>query len=582
MMAAVLLGAMLVGRPAEAAAKADEGLAPKALRCESKADPLGIDERQPRLSWIVESAARAQKQTAYQILAAASAAALKGGTGDLWDSGKMTGDAATVVVYGGKPLASHQRIYWKVRVWDRDGKPSEWSAAARWSMGLLEPGDWKAEWIGYDKERPEVPSEARHPAQGNPWGSSRKDEPLFLSPPPFLRTEFTAKKKVTQTTLYASALGLVDMYLNGKRVTEDRFTPGWTDYTKRVYYRAYDVMPLIRRGGNALGAVLADGWYNGYLGPQRRRNHYGEQPRLRAQLYLEFADGTTQDVATGGDWKAAYGPVREADFQMGEVYDARLATAWDQPGFDDAKWAAVATGAEMHPLMQGHPGVPVRPFCEIMPVKITEFRPGIYVLDMGQNFAGVFRLRVAGKAGQKITLRFAEGLNPDGALYTNNLRVVRATDTYICAGQGEETWEPRFTFHGYQHVEVSGLTGKPAKDTVVGLPLSSDTPETGGFECSDAMLNRLARNIYFTQRANYIEIPTDCPQRDERLGWTGDAQVYVRAATQITDVQAFFTKWLVDLEDAQLPNGEFTLVAPAKIATGGGGPAWADAGVICP
>src|ERR1035437_9829271 len=221
MMAAVLLCAMLAG----GSAKASEGLVPKALRCEFKLNPLGIDERLPRLSWIVESAARAQKQTAYQILAAMSAAALKG---DLWDSGK-------------------------------DGKPSEWSAAALWTMGLLEPGDWKAEWIGYDKERPEVPSEARHPAQGNPWGSSRKDEPLFLSPPPFLRTEFTAPKKVTQATLYASALGLVDMYLNGKRVSEDRFTPGWTDYTKRVYYRAYDVTPLVRRGGNALGAVLADG-----------------------------------------------------------------------------------------------------------------------------------------------------------------------------------------------------------------------------------------------------------------------------------------------------------------------------------
>ena len=229
--------------------------------------------------------------------------------GDLWDSGKLTGDATTGIFYGGKPLVSHQRVWWKVRVWDKEGKPSEWSAPARWSVGMLEVSDWKAEWIGYDKERPRVPSEARHPAQGNPWGSSRKNEPLFLSPPPLLRTEFITTKRVTQATLYASALGVVDMYLDGKRVSEDRFTPGWTDYTKRVYYRAYDVTPLIHRGGNALGAMLADGWYNGYLGPQRRRNHYGEQPRLRAQLRLEFADGTTQDVATGGNWKTAYGPL---------------------------------------------------------------------------------------------------------------------------------------------------------------------------------------------------------------------------------------------------------------------------------
>ncbi|MCX7047568.1 MAG: glycoside hydrolase family 78 protein [Candidatus Sumerlaeota bacterium] len=708
---------------------AGKGLKPSYLRCEYLRDPLGIQETAPRLSWIVESGERGQKQTAYRVVVAGSDAALGQNRGDLWDSGKITGDDTTAIVYAGKPLASGQRCCWKVKVWDKDGKESEWSQPALWTMGLLGVADWKAEWIGFDKARnveipeanfdkakwiwhaadatPNAPkgfrlfvseftlpegiviekaellaasddkckfvintqlvatttnweqparvdvasrlkagsnslrcevenasaspagllakitviakdgktythvSDATWKSSNNPganwhnrqldtsawpavrivgdygikpWGKL-KAATLFLPPPAFLRTTFKAEKTVARATIYATGLGIFDLYLNGKRVSDDFFNPGWTEYTKRVRYRAYDVTGLIRNGDNALGAVLADGWYSGYVGYGHKRDHYGKLTRVLAQLQIEYSDGSKDIVATGPNWKAATGPIREADFLMGEVHDARLAMAgWDTPGFDDAKWEAVSSGStELKPKVEANPMQPVRAIAEIKAKTITEPKPGVYVLDMGQNFAGVPRLKVKGEAGQAITLRFAERLNPDGTVYTTNLRSARATDTYICRGGEVETWQPRFTFHGFQYIEITGLKQKPESDTVVGIALSSDTPVAGEFVCSDAMLNQLHSNIVWTQRMNFIDIPTDCPQRDERLGWTGDAQVYIRTATLNCDVQAFFTKWLVDLcDDSQRADGQFPCVAPIKVAGPDGGPAWADAGVICP
>jgi alpha-L-rhamnosidase len=378
-------------------------------------------------------------------------------------------------------------------------------------------------------------------------------------------------------------LGIFDVHCNGRRVSEDRFNPGWTDYTKRVYYRAYDVTRELRRGENALGAILADGWYSGYIGFGKRRDHYGRKPRFRAILHVELVGGRTEDIVTDSKWRASTGPIREADFLMGETYDARKAMpGWDAPGFHDGGWQPVDRGAELNPVVQWHPGPPVRAFAELKPKSITEPKPGTYVLDLGQNFAGVIRLRVSGGPTEKITLRFAERLNPDGTIYITNLREARATDTYISDRSDAIDWEPRFTFHGFQYVEITGLSSRPTEDTITGIAVSSDTPVVGSFACSDPMLNQLFSNIYWTQRANFIDIPTDCPQRDERLGWTGDAQVYIETATMICDVQAFFNKWLVDLTDGQRADGQFPMVAPVKVAGDDGGPAWADAGVICP
>ena len=416
-----------------------------------------------------------------------------------------------------------------------------------------------------------------------PWGFLQPPG-IFLPPAPYLRTTFKTSQPVVRATLYASALGLVEAHLNGRRISEDFFTPGWTDYDKRVHYRTYDVTSLIKPGNNALGAILADGWYSGYVGYGGQRDHYGKLPRVRLQLQLDYADGTSDTVGTGPDWKATTGPLLEADFLKGETYDARLELkGWDETGFNDDNWQPVVVDNTVHPLMQAHPGPPVRVIAEFKAKTITEPKSGVYVLNLGQNFAGMARLKIHGEPGQKITLRFAERLNPDGGIYTTNLRTARATDTYICKGGGVESWEPHFTFHGFQYVEVTGLKSRPSEDTVVGLALSSDTPVAGSFACSDPMLNQLHNNIYWTQRANFIDIPTDCPQRDERLGWTGDAQVYLRTATLNCDVEAFYTKWLVDLdEDGQRADGEFPMVAPVKVSGNDGGPAWADAGVICP
>lgn len=414
-----------------------------------------------------------------------------------------------------------------------------------------------------------------------PWGGV--DKWPVLPPLPYLRKTFSVDKAVKHAMVYASALGLYELHINGKRVGEDYFTPGWTDYSKRVYYQTYDVTELIKKGGNAIGAILADGWYAGYIGFSKRREHYGSEPRLFVQLEIEYADGSMQTVVTDSSWKAAYGPHLEADFLMGETYDARMEMRdWDQDGFDDADWHTVAVTDKAQGQLQSYPGVTVQKIMEIKPKKLTEPQKDVYVFDMGQNFAGWARLKVKAEAGTKIVLRFAEMLNPDGTIYTKNLREARCTDMYITAGRGEEIWEPRFTYHGFRYVDVTGYPGRPPLDAITGVVVHSNTPEAGSFECSNQTVNQLYSNIVWGQRSNFIEVPTDCPQRDERLGWTGDAQIFIRTATYNMDVAAFFTKWLVDLEDAQSKEGAFPDVAPRKAAMGSGVAAWGDAGVICP
>jgi alpha-L-rhamnosidase len=554
----------------DAHAASQAALTTKNLRCEYLVNPLGIGETRPRLSWIIESAARGRIQSAYRVLVASSPKLLTRDIGDLWDSGKVISDDSIQVVYDGVPLESQRRCYWRVCVWDRDGRLSKWSEPALWTMGLLDPNDWTARWIGFDASR----RRDVNVAAGE----------LFLPPAQFLRKRFALEKPIERATVYASALGNCELHINGRRIGNAFFTPGWTDYGTRVYYNAFDVTDQLKRGSNVMGAVLADGWYGGYIGWGRKRDHYGKAPRFLAQLHVEYADGSSETVATDKTWLAATGPILEGDFLMGETYDARAEMpGWATTKFDDSVWKPVDVTDSLPIAVQAYPGVLVREFRRIKPVKISQPEEGTFVYDMGTNFAGFVRLKVSGaEPGRKITLRFAERLNPDGTIYTANLRGARATDTYICRGGGTEVWQPRFTFHGFQYVELTGYPGRPDLGTVHGVELTSDTPVVGHFECSDAMANTLYRNICQTQRANFIDVPTDCPQRDERLGWMGDAQIYVRAATYNSDVSAFFTKWMVDVEDAQFESGAFSDVSPRKVAPGGGTAAWGDAGVVCP
>ncbi len=586
---------LLVG-PNISHAETVSDMIPSRLRCEYKEDPLGIDETMPRLSWIVLAEGRARRQTAYRILVAKSTEELSRDSGGMWDSGKVESDETLHIVYAGVPLKSRMNCYWKVMVWDEDGRASTWSETAMWSMGLLDDAEWQADWIGRDTRWYEIqmlhlhtPSPAHwdlklkipglYGAHKLSWGGSIK---VYL-PCPYLRKQFFTRGPVKRATVYATALGIYELHLNGQKVGDDLFTPGWTDYNQRVYYQTYDVTDMLADGTeNVIGAILSDGWYAGNINMHGQR-YYGSKLRLRAQLHIEYEDGTSEVVVTDGSWKASTGPILEADMQAGEVYDARLEIpGWDAPGFNDDDWQEVDVTTTVDTLVRAYPGIPVRQTQEIKPIEITEPKPGVYIFNMGQNFAGWVRLKVKGEAGDKVRLRFGEMLWEDGTLYTSNLRTARATDTYILKGDREEVWAPRFTFHGFQYVELKGYPGEPTMDSITGIVAHSDLPVTGSLETSHPLVNQLYSNIVWGQRSNYFEVPTDCPQRDERLGWTGDAQVFVRTATYNMDVAPFFTKWMVDLTDGQQENGSFPDVAPDVLPANLAAAGWGDAGVTCP
>ena len=339
---------------------------------------------------------------------------------------------------------------------------------------------------------------------------------------------------------------------------------------------------MLESGSNAIGAILGDGWFRGNISI-KGQNQYGKQIRVKAQLQIDYADGRSELIASDPSWKAAFGPILESDMQAGETYDARKEMhGWDCPRFDASNWSAVNVGSALKqkPRIQAYPGVPVRKTQELSALTLNEPQPGKFVFDLGQNFSGWIRLKVNGKRGEKIVMRFGEMLNADGTVYTENLRSARVTDTYICNGRCEEVWEPHFTFHGFRYVEITGLSVKPNKETVTGIVVHSDAPIASSFECSNPMLNQLHSNIVWGQRSNYLDVPTDCPQRDERLGWTGDTQVFICSGCYNQDVAAFFTKCNVDLMDTQRADGAFGHQAP--VFHGHGSPGWADAGVICP
>lgn len=548
------------------------------LRCEYLVDPVGIDETRPRLSWIIESQRRGARQTAWQVQAASTAEALAAGKADLWDSGRVEDGRTSQIEYAGAPLASRMRCHWQVRVWDENGA-SAVSEPAFWSMGLLEVRDWQAKWIAADA------------AFRGRAGHAVEPTPTQPGTPPWMRKAFTVGGEVRRATVYASARGLFELHLNGQRIGRDVFAPEWTDYDKRIQYRTYDVSGLVARGGNAIGAVLGDGWFSGFVGWQETRCRYGAEPSLLVQLEIELADGSRQVIGTDGSWKCSAGPIVSSDFMMGEMYDARRElTGWDRPEYDEAGWGAVCEAPACDAALVAQRSEPVRVTQTIEPVSVHEAGPGRWIYDLGQNISGWVRLRVSGPAGTEVTLRHGERLNPDGTLYTENLRRARATDVYILRGEGEEVWEPRFTFHGFQYVELSGPAGRPPEGAVTGCVVGSDLPGAGQFECSHAGVNRLWLNGLWSQKGNFLSVPTDCPQRDERLGWMGDAQVFLRTALYNMDGAAFFTKWMIDVEDAQTAEGIFPDTAPrlredqnfVGLDGLGGAPGWADAGVIIP
>ena len=428
------------------------------------------------------------------------------------------------------------------------------------------------------------------PGKRNPWDGPPQTLTYWLPPAPLLRKTFSIAKPLRRATIFSTALGAYELQLNGTRVGHDYLTPGWTDFHARVQYQTYDVTAQVCQGENALGAILGDGWYASVLGYTGRRYYYGGYPRLRAQLEIEYADGQRAVIASDGTWRAAWGGIVHADLMQGCEYDARRQPdGWAQPGFDDAAWQPVTTGLRAVDPRQPPPrflveaanAEPTRISDELPARAMTEPRPGAYTFDLGQNIVGWVRLKVSGRAGQRLRVRHGEMLNPDGTLYTSNLRGANATDLYHLRGGATETLEPYFTFHGFRYVEVTGLESKPGLEAVTGVVVHSDLARTGDFECSSPLVNRLFQNILWGQRGNYLEVPTDCPQRDERAGWSGDAQFFIRTATYNFDIASFFSRWLTTLAvDSQLPEGGFANVAPAfgRLWTATG---WTDATLLC-
>lgn len=709
---------------------------PAQLKCESMREPLGIDVTSPRFSWQLQDDRRGATQTAYQIRVATSLAQLKQGASLAWDSGRITSSESVNVPYAGPAVASRQRYYWQVRVWDQEGKVGPYSAPSWWEMGLLSPSDWKAKWIAHTDpmgggdyesdakwiwgaeeaaltqavpgvrlfrfqftltqkpqdsvlligakdhlrlwvngkpvldasdstspyrertewffsrqislspyleagtntlaaevsiDRPAKNEETNSAgliavlrmkmADGNiqrlfsgpSWKTARVapatwfakiiddskwqqaviiaklgEKPLGAPRAPLtatqLRREFQAVKVVRSARIYSSALGSYQLFLNGKRVGNDILAPGWTDYHKRVVYQTYDVTSMIHQKSNVLGAILGGGWYATTLGWTNLNYDFGPPPvRLLAQLEIEYSDGTRETVSSDDSWKTSVSPILLSEIYDGEDYDARLEQpGWNQTGFNDSQWQPVTIAPTPAAALVGQNFQPVRVEQTLTAQKITNPTRGVYIYDLGQNMVGWERLRVSGPKGTKIRLRFGEVLKPSGELYTDNLRAAAATDNYILSGNGSETFEPHFTFHGFRYIEITGYPGTPSQDTLEGVVFHTDAPFTMKFTTGNSMVNQLWSNILWGQRGNFVSVPTDCPQRDERLGWMGDAQVFWRTASYNAELAAFSHKFATDMRDAQSPKGLYAVVSPRISMISEGAAGWADAGVIIP
>jgi len=532
------------------------------LVCEYLVNPIGIDVQKPRLSWQIFSDEQNVMQSAYEIMVADSPENLNKKSRLIWTSGKVTGEESVNVEYGGPELQSMQRAYWQVRIWDSNGKSSEWSKPAFWEMGILNPGLWKASWISKANEPETAESKPAH----------------------YYRKEFPVKKKVKSARVYVTSKGLYQLFLNGEKVSTDLFTPGWTTYNKRLQYQVYDVTSMLKEK-NSIGAMVGDGWYRSTIGRNKRENiwYYGDKLALLVQLQINYTDGTSELVTTGKDWKVTTGAIIESDIYNGEIYDARKEmSGWNLPGFDDANWENASVVSHSNDILVAQLGVPVKAIQEIKPVKSLVTPKGEMIFDMGQNMVGWVRLKVKGKKGDQITLKFAEVLDKEGNFYTDNLRAAKATLTYILKGEGEEIYEPYFTFYGFRFVKLEGFPQTPSLDQITGVVIYSEMKPAGTFTSSDSLINQLQSNIQWGQKGNFLDVPTDCPQRDERLGWTGDAQVFAPTAAFNFDVSAFYTKWLKDLAADQLADGKVPDVIPDVRNGRGGSTAWADAALIVP
>ena len=524
-------------------------LHPENLRCELLTNPLGIDTPAPRLSWMLTTQQINEKQTAYHILVASSKEYLLADSGNIWDSKIITSDKSIHIPYGGQELTTGMECYWKVKVWDKEGNESGWSETAFWTMGIMEDSDWKAKWIGLEK----------------PVGNDDPNAEHTKLAARYLRKEFKAEHEVKKATAYICGLGLYELYLNGEKVGDQVLSPGQTQFNKRSLYVTCDVSDMISVGKNAAGVILGNGRFFSMRHTEPMTMQGFGYPKLLFQLDIQFTDGSTRQIVSDESWKiTANGPITENNEFDGEKYDARKEMpGWDNAGFNENGWLPAEIVDNPSERLSAQMNEPIRITQTIRPIEMKETETGVFVFDMGQNMVGWIELRVDGKAGSQVKMRFSEVLNADGSLYLDNIRTAEVTDIYTCKGEGTEIWEPRFTYHGFRFVEVTGFPGTPDLNTITGKVVHDDVNRTGTFECSADMVNKIFQNAVRGIRGNYRSFPTDCPQRDERQAWLGDRATGSRGESYIFDISKLYAKWIRDIGDTQLESGSISDVCPA-------------------
>ena len=534
------------------------GLTPARLRVELRENPLGIDAPKPRLGWGLESSEKAQSQTAYEIQVSST----RDGQGDLWATGKLRSNRTLQIEYSGKPLASHQQVYWKVRVWDGADRPSPWSPVSTWSMGVLKPEDWKAQWIA--------------------WPQS----PSIGGPLPLFRKDFTVKPGLKRAVAYVSGLGHYELFLNGKKVDDRVLDPGWTNYRKTVLYSTFDVTSLLNEGRNAAGAMLGNGFYHVPGGRYTKFTASFGPPVFLLHLRLEYSNGTVEVVATDGSWKAAAGPITFSCIYGGEDYDARREIpGWMNPGFDGSKWDRVFVSGAAGGDLVSQSIYPIKVAQTFKTTRITQPAPGIRIYDLGQNFAGWPHIKARGPAGATVTMTTGELLLPNGRVdqtsATGSSRGPRIQFRYTLKGQGVEEWHPQFTYTGFRYVEVEG---DAEVIDMQGDFIHSSTPRAGEFTSSSPLFDHINELVDFAVRSNMQSVLTDCPHR-EKLGWLEVSHLMAPSLLYTYDAAALLEKIARDTRESQLDSGLVPDIAPEYTFFVSGfrdSPEWGSAAVLLP
>ncbi|WP_069657945.1 alpha-L-rhamnosidase [Arcticibacter eurypsychrophilus] len=533
------------------------------LLIENLKDPMSIDSPEPRFSWqLIETNKQNVFQQAYEIQVNTTALTDQNES-VFWSSGKVKSDQSVYVPYKGKALASGHSYYWRVRVWDNYGKVSDWSPQSFWKMGLSLT-DWKAKWIGPEHKE------------------------AVYTPAPLLRTSFVLNKTIKEATAYITAHGFYEAEINGHKVGDAYLTPGWTSYNKRLQYQAYNVRELLTDGKNAIGVTLGSGWYRSPLGPDNPKPHfYGNDLGLLLQIRILYTDGSEQLIVSDENWKSSTGALRSGEIYNGSVVDARLEQkGWSTASFNDQKWSGVNVQSFPKNNLIATYNEPVTKHEVFKPIKVILTPSGEKVLDFGQNLVGWVKVELQGHDGDSIKISHAEVLDKAGNFYTANLRSAKAQNTYILKGKNKQTFEPQFSWQGFRYVKVEGITGELNPADFTAIAIYSDMKVMGTFSCSNPLLNQLQHNIVWGQKGNFLDVPTDCPQRDERLGWTGDAQVFSRTASFNMDVHNFFSKWLKDVAADQYPDGSIPYIVPDIFTDGhnqvGGSAGWGDVATVIP